>query len=270
MMNAGYCPICRASLRESFTATVLRRHEATYDYCDACGFLRARAPYWLDEAYASSIAITDTGLLRRNQTIARQLSVLFTVLGHDAAARYLDWAGGYGVLTRLMRDVGLDCYWADKFSANLLAPGFEYTPEVGSCRAVTAFEVLEHVEDPLAFVAEALAAGQSDTLIVSTELYSGAPPKPGDWWYYSFETGQHIAFYRRDTLQRLAVEAGLNFHSSRGLHIFSRRALPRARIDLALGKLNRLFAVIANRRRTGRTDLDHQMMVQRLAADAAR
>lgn len=261
----GPCPICGSALREAFRATVLQRHEATYDVCETCGFLRARAPHWLAEAYADSIAVTDTGLLVRNRIIARQLSVVCHVLGSDGP--YLDFAGGYGVLTRLMRDAGLDFYWSDKFSRNLLAPGFEYAAQVGACRAVTAFEVMEHVEDPAAFVLEALAAGQADTLIFSTDLYAGPPPPP-DWRYYSFATGQHIAFYQRRTLRTLAAKLGLNFHTSRGLHFLSRQPLPTYRIDFAL-RLIPLYAAVVRTLRTPRTIADHNLMVERLArADA--
>lgn len=257
------CPVCGAGLVEAFRAMVLQRHEGIYDLCPACGFLAARAPHWLDEAYASAIAVTDTGLLQRNRSIARQLAAVAGMIGDDRYSAWLDFAGGYGVLTRMMRDAGLDFWWADKFSANLLAPGFEYSAAVGPCRAVTAFEVMEHVTDPCAFVSEALATAQTDTLVFSTQLYAGPPPAL-DWWYYAFETGQHIAFYRRDTLATLARRLGLDFHTGRGLHFLSRRPLRTRRIDLAIGRLNPLFAWAAGRARQSMTEGDHDLMVARL------
>lgn len=266
-MNA--CPICGAAMREAFRATLLHRHEGIYDHCDACGFLRVRAPHWLEEAYSDVIAVTDTGLMWRNRVIARQLASLFTALGHAPADRYLDYAGGYGVLTRLMRDAGYDFHWSDPYCQNLMATGFNYKADCGPCRAVTAFEVLEHVERPREFVETALSAGAADTLVFTTELYSGGPPHPADWRYYSPETGQHIAFFRRDTLARLADALGMNFHTSHGLHIFSRRPLPTRRIDLALGRLGPLFALWGRRALQSKTMSDHESMVAQLAASAA-
>lgn len=263
-MTAGHCPICDAPLVEVFRAVVLQRHQATYDHCSACGFLRVRAPHWLEEAYSDAIAITDTGLMWRNRVIARQLTALLTVLGVAREDRFLDYAGGYGVLTRLMRDAGFDFYWSDPYCRNLVATGFEYDLRRGPCRAVTAFEVLEHVENPHEFVLTALAAANADTLVFTTELYAGAPPSPADWWYYSLETGQHIAFYRRDTLVQLAERLGMHFHTSRGLHMLSKRPLPVRRIDLALGRLNPLLAWVAARARGSKTMADHDLMVARL------
>lgn len=145
--------------------------------CPACGFLGIRDPHWLEEAYSDSIAITDTGLISRNLSLARRIaSFLYIFLGERGSGRYLDYAGGYRLLTRLMRDRGFGFYWLDRYSPNLLARGFEYT-SLGPCRAVTAFEALEHVADPVGFIHEALAAGGTDILVFSTELYYDPPPR---------------------------------------------------------------------------------------------
>jgi hypothetical protein len=268
-MTATACPICASSMAECFRATVLNRHEAIFDLCASCDYLRARRPHWLDEAYTDAISLTDTGLLQRNQAIARQLRALFAVLGDNPAARYLDFAGGYGVLTRLMRDSGFDFYWSDRYCRNLLAPGFEYRVEMGACRAVTAFEVLEHVEDPRAFVVEAMAAGQADMLVFTTALYAGAPPAR-DWWYYSFDTGQHISFFTHKTLARLADVLNLHFTSKRDMHILSRSPLSAARINVALGRLGYVIGEVARRQRTSKVWPDHLAMSQQLRNEAKR
>src|SRR6185295_19437283 len=111
-----HCPICNGSLDVAFESQILYRHKATYDYCSGCGFLRARNPRWLAESYNSTIASTDTGLVMRNIGVARKLTkILLGVLGERGEGRYCDIAGGFGLLTRLMRDYGLDFYWSDKY-----------------------------------------------------------------------------------------------------------------------------------------------------------
>lgn len=217
------CPICNGRLHLAFTAQVLHKYNAKFEFCKACGFLRACEPYWLEEAYSSPIATADTGLVMRNISLASQLAtVLYVALGERGASRYLDAAGGYGMLTRLMRDIGFDFYWSDKYCENLLARGFEYDVNSGPCKAVTAMEVMEHLTDPLTFVDETLRDSGATNLFFTTELYSGDPPNPKDWWYYMLPTGQHIAFFQHRTLKMIGQRLGLYFSSANGLHVLSK------------------------------------------------
>ncbi len=222
-MNKTNCPICSAALKESFVAKVLQKYDAVFKYCSNCGFLCAEDPFWLEESYSSAIASTDTGLVARNLALSKIIAViLYFLLGERGEGRCVDVAGGYGMLTRLMRDYGFDFYWADKYCQNILARGFEYTPEMGNCRAVTAIEVMEHAENPMEFIQEALAFAQSDTLIFTTELFDGNPPQPDQWWYYSFKTGQHISFYQKKTLETLAARLGMMYFCVDEIHLISK------------------------------------------------
>lgn len=225
------CKVCQADTRPAFEQRVLHKYDCRYFFCDDCGFLQTEEPYWLDEAYTRAIADADSGLIRRNLAISRKLSVILFIL-FDRTGRFLDFAGGYGMLTRMMRDIGFDFYWRDKYAQNILAPGFSAAAGSFPFTAVTAFEVLEHVHNPLDFVAEALESGGSRTLIFSTETFSGTPPLPGQWWYYAPETGQHISFYQSRTLARIAKHHGLNFYSKAGMHIFTDQRLTRPAVAL--------------------------------------
>jgi len=260
------CAVCSGSMEYRFTPQVLGKYSAQYEVCSKCGFLRAHAPHWLDEAYSRAIAAADTGLVMRNITLACKFSAaLYWVVGESAAARYLDAAGGYGMLTRLMRDFGFDFYWADKYCDNLLAPGFEYSQAQGPCRAVTAMEVLEHLTDPVAFIEETLALSGAQTLLFTTELYQGPPPQPDAWWYYSFSTGQHIGFFQRRTLEILGARLGLHFASANGIHIFSRTVVNERLLCAVTGRLVSRVAPLWIRRRLGsKTMSDHLLMLQRI------
>ena len=260
------CPICSDQMKLSFNAQVLGKYAARYEACDGCGFLRAHEPHWLDEAYSSAIAAADTGLVARNFALAAKIAgVLYWATGERGAGRYLDAAGGYGMLTRLMRDMGFDFYWADKYCENLLVPGFEYQPESGPCRAVTAIEVLEHLTDPAAFIAETLEAAGADTLLFTTELYQGPPPDPSVWWYYSFATGQHIGFFQRRTLEVLGARLGLQFASANGLHVLSRKPVNEGVLKWATGRSATRMGPWWIRRHLGsKTMSDHQLMLRGL------
>lgn len=260
------CPICSSSMEISFTAQVLGKYPAQYEVCHDCGYLRAHEPHWLEEAYSSAIAEADTGLVMRNFALACKLSgVLYWVLGERGEGRYLDAAGGYGMLVRLMRDFGFDFYWADKYCDNLLAPGFEYSKALGTCHAVTAMEVLEHLTDPAAFIEETFTNSGAQTLIFTTELYEGSPPKPDAWWYYTFSTGQHIGFYQRRTLATLAARLGLQFASANGIHVLSKSVVNERLLRMVTGRFVSFLAPWWIRQRLGsKTVSDHQLMLRKI------
>jgi hypothetical protein len=218
------CPVCAAAMAPLFTARVLGKYDIQYFHCPTCGFVRTEQPYWLEEAYSAAIAVTDTGILQRNWALAAKLAcTVFWCL--DARAAYLDVAGGYGILTRLMRDYGFDYYWEDLLCSNLLARGFEADKAGTAFAALSGFEVIEHTVDPVEFVSDAMTRHDCRTLIFSTITYSGPQPPGPDWWYYSPMTGQHISFFHQRTLQKIADRLGLSFYSSGSVHIYTSRRL---------------------------------------------
>lgn len=255
-----HCVICSALMDRVFSATVLRRYEADYYQCAKCGLLQVAAPYWLDEAYRNPIADSDTGLIQRNLSLAAKLStVLYFCV--EPRATYLDVAGGYGMLTRVMRDIGFDFYWSDKHCENVLARGFERSNAERKFAALTAFEVLEHVADPVAFLSSMLTEHGVRTIIFSTQTYSGDLPDK-DWWYFAFETGQHISFYQTRTLATLAKRLGLQFLSANGLHILTDDTTKFANLKLLTGKLAFPAAVYIRHRLGSRTLSDHVRLMR--------
>jgi hypothetical protein len=226
------CRLCGGPAASLFSKTVLGRHDVGYFQCPRCGLTQTEEPTWLKEAYASPIAAADTGVLQRNLA-ARRIVATFLHLAGVRGDPCLDYAGGYGLFTRLMRDAGFSFTWCDPYAANLFARGFEWSPAIGTPRVVTAFEVLEHWARPLEEFRRIAALGP-EWIVTSTELHPGVTPDPA-WPYLVPETGQHVAFYRPDTLRLLGREAGYP-HARIGpaYQVFGRRPIPAAAWWLAL------------------------------------
>jgi len=241
------CPVCLGERRPCFRATLLARYDVEYFLCERCGLLQTESPYWLADAYERAITDEGTGLATRNIEIARKLACLLYFC-FDRGGLYLDMAGGYGMLTRLMRDTGFDFYWSDQYCQTLFDRGFRLMHVKPLFTAVTAFEVLEHIVDPLRTVQEWMNEVQASALIFSTELYWGQqPPQPGTWDYYALSTVQHISFYNRRTLQALAGKLSLCLCSTGTLHILSRQRISPVLFNLLTSRLSHLLAPFIRR-----------------------
>jgi 2-polyprenyl-3-methyl-5-hydroxy-6-metoxy-1,4-benzoquinol methylase len=254
------CPICGRERRACFEATILNKFTVKYFFCRGCGLLQTESPYWLEEAYQRAILDIDTGLVSRNIALSKRLSpLLFFALGK--AEPYLDIAGGYGLLTRLMRDIGFDFYWSDPYCENIFAKGFASPPpgHITRFAALTAFEVLEHVHDPVAFLEGHFRQSRPSMMIMSTELFAGDPPSPNRWWYYALGGGQHISFYQRKTLDALADRLSLRAYSSNGLHILSKRVYSARLMRMMTGRFAyHILSQYVRRRMSSRTFVDHE------------
>jgi hypothetical protein len=236
------CKICEHENKAIFSAEILSKYDVKYYFCESCGFLQTEEPYWLKEAYHDSINISDTGIMSRNLSLSQLTTVIINVF-FDKKGVFLDFAGGYGIFTRLMRDIGFDFYWNDKFSANLVARKFEYS-ESTNIELMTSFESFEHFDNPLDEIENMLKI--SKNILFSTELFYGKPPQPTGWGYYGFGHGQHISFYSFKTLQFLADKYNLNLYSNgRSLHLLTEKKLNPYLFNLSL-KLNRfgLFHIV--------------------------
>lgn len=248
------CPICNDPMKPVFEALVLGRHRAVYQRCGGCGLIQPTEPHWLDEAYGSAIAATDVGLVSRNLRNADLLAPVLSLL-HPADAPLLDVGGGYGLLCRLLRDRGWDCHTTDAHCTNLFARHFEPGPDFQT-PTLMAFEVFEHILEPLAFVRDAIARHGARTFIFSTLTHDWEVP-PRDWWYYTFETGQHVSLYRQQTLDALAARIGWHHVPlSAELHLLTANPPGRATrflLDRRHRIVARAFRTLANLRRQGRS-----------------
>ena len=218
------CKICQSETSHFANARILDKYNIDYFKCENCGFVQTEEPYWLTEAYTNAIASSDVGLVFRNLQFSKITSnIIFSIFDHYS--KFLDYGGGYGLFVRLMRDAGFDFYWYDKFCENIFAKGFVAIVEEGEYELVTAFEVFEHFSDPLTEIQNIFKF--SKNIFFSTELLPESNPKPGEWWYYSLQDGQHIAIYTAKSLAIIAETLGLNFYTNGlNLHLITEKQIP--------------------------------------------
>ena len=243
------CNICGGRKNKIFNHNILNKYEIDYFVCNNCKAIQTEDPFWLTEAYSEAITNTDTGIVVRNLNLSEITSKVIYYL-FDKNLLFVDYGGGYGLFTRIMRDKGFDFYWEDPYSNNLFAKGFELNTKVSGA---TAFEVFEHEYYPDKIIDTIFNKYQSEFLIFSTLLYHNDVPST-DWWYYSFESGQHITIYNYMTLEIIAKKHNLNLYSNGiNYHILSKNKINPILFKILNSRIGKFFKVKMN----SKTMIDH-------------
>lgn len=249
------CRICGAAAARLMEGTLIG-HRVAYFRCASCGYVQTESPYWLDEAYKAPINTSDTGIMARNLYNRGVVAIVLAFLGQPHG-KVLDYAGGYGILVRLLRDFGIDAYWADGYCDNKLAAGFEHRAGV-TYDLLTAFEVFEHLTNPAPDLEKMLAL--SPNLLISTELAPATLVSQDDWWYFGKEHGQHVGFFTLTSLEYLAARFGKRVVSNGfNYHLISDADISPRRFKAAL-RWSSVIAPMLRRRYTSRVHTDHALM----------
>jgi 2-polyprenyl-3-methyl-5-hydroxy-6-metoxy-1,4-benzoquinol methylase len=243
-----------------FEARFIQHHNAGLHLCPNCEFLCASRVTWLDEAYSSAIAVTDTGIASRNWTTAEALH-LFAYFAGLRHKRGLDLGGGHGLLVRILRDFGLDFRWSDPHAQNIFARGCE--DDGGPYDWLTMIEVFEHLENPRAFLEDAISRYAPQSIVFTTLPRPEVMPDRS-WWYWSFETGQHISFVTQKTLRTLAASLGFTIDSHGMFHLLTRDRRQVAAFRIATSRVKRILGPLLRFRGPSLTLDDHRRLVKQI------
>ncbi len=219
------CKVCDQESPVIFQKTILQKYHSDYYRCKNCGFIQTSEPVWLEEAYQSAITSLDIGLIDRNLYLNEQVPRIVETAFPDNKAM-LDYGGGYGMLVRMLRDKGYNFYRQDLYCENLFAKHFDIQDApVKRFDLLSAFEVFEHLTDPLPEISKMFKL--SDSIVFSTLLVPSENVKElEDWWYLSTLTGQHVALYSFKSLELIAKKFGKNFYSNgNNLHLMTSKLL---------------------------------------------
>ena len=265
------CKICNQASNKFDANVILNKYDVNYWHCPKCGFVQTDDPFWIEEAYRTfygyecssemSFSFFKTTLIQNNIENANILCFFMRFIPNGIC---MDFGGGKGVLTRIMRDYGFDFYHYDKYCENEFAIGFEadiskkYT-------LVTAFEVFEHFSNPLEEIDELM--NMTDVLFFSTCLITPDPPLIKDWRYYDPNSGRHISFYSLKTLNFLAKKFGCQLLTNGyNLHILSKTPISMKFFKL-LGIYNRIrnkLDITRKFKKEAKTSDDYELAVSQI------
>ena len=219
------CRLCGGPLEYSASGVLFGTRSVKYFRCSRCRSVALPEPDWLEQAYADAVGRLDAGIVERTLKLGNISGAIIAGDGTQSGS-FLDYGGGYGLLTRLLRDRGLDFKHCDPHTENVFANGFEGSVST-RYDLITLSEVLERLADPYAVLLE--LSRSSDRILATTELLPNPTPRPGEGPCYAEGTGQHVTLYTMAGLASLAERLGmqLTFHGY-VVHLFHRGRLKRA------------------------------------------
>lgn len=192
-----------------------------YALCDQCKFCWSPDMYeWSSDEFRVYIYNNEyvkydpDYIVERPTANANFINSLF--FKGDRPIRHLDYGGGDGMLSRLLRKEGWDSSSYDPF----VDKGVE-AQSLGQFNLITAFEVFEHVPDVDSLISNIKALLSGDGMVLFSTLLSDghiARNSKLTWWYASPRNG-HISLFSRNSIAVLAQKNGLNWGSfSEGFH----------------------------------------------------
>jgi len=194
-----------------------------YAACHRCGFCYApELMGWSPEDFAKKIYNAEYVLVDPDYIDARPRAVASTLLsmfeGLPSSVRHLDYGGGSGLLSQILREANWDSMSYDPFVDKSVC-----LEDLGKFNFITAFEVFEHVPDVRGFMINLTNLLSCGGVILFSTLLSDGNIRKGQrlsWWYASPRNG-HISLFSKESLSILANDHGLNFISlSHGFHVF--------------------------------------------------
>jgi SAM-dependent methyltransferase len=236
------CPICAASCSPlgevdfnkccgDGVHTVLPRSGVGISYvlCDQCRFCFApelatwSLEHFETRIYNAEYVVVDPDYLdTRPRANANSLLATFGERGKDF--RHLDYGGGRGLLSDLLREKGWQSESYDPFVDRSVS-----LQDLGPFDLVTAYEVFEHVPDVRRLVADLASLLNPDGVVLFSTLLSDGnliPGHPLSWWYAAPRNG-HISLFSARSLAALGAIEGFSVGSfSQDLHAFWRNIPP--------------------------------------------
>lgn len=194
-----------------------------YSKCRGCGFLFAPSIHawnqsqFLENIYNTDYVKFDGDYLEKRP--ADNTALVEQLFGHQMnIIRHLDYGGGNGLLTSMLKNKGWDSVSYDPFPSNKVN-----LETLGRFNLITAFEVFEHVPDVHQLMENISNLLLPNGVVLASTLLSDEHVNSDSrlgWWYAAPRNG-HISLFSKASLAVLAKAHGLTVqHLNTNLHIF--------------------------------------------------
>lgn len=224
-MNASsndLCRICSGETLPLLNFEVCGAYDADLIRCSVCGFSFISDPWWLESTFEDRLHRMDVGSLERSLYVARFLKGVSVLIKRWKDQPMLDFGAGDGVLVRHLRDRGLQIRYSDPFASPVFFVG-DAINEDDKFELSVLSEVALHFVDPLQEF-KSLLVRSNQVLFTAVK----APEKIDEnWWYLMKSTGQHVAFYSKKSIDKLAKELGCHSYGKGSFfHVISKEKIP--------------------------------------------
>jgi hypothetical protein len=239
MNNQIFCPVCE---NQTFILDVVDFNKSCeeprgkflplsgipiyYNHCTDCSYTFApEFKMWTEKDFLEKIyndqyiEIDPDYLEARPKSNFQILKKFFSE--QNKFIKHLDYGGGNGKLSQLLREDGWNSETFDPFP-----DGGMSINDLGKFNLITAFEVFEHVPDIHILMKNLTLLMSDDCLILFSTLVSDGHIKPRNrinWWYASPRNG-HISVFSKQALSILGSKYTLDFGSfNDGFHCYCRK-----------------------------------------------
>ncbi len=192
-----------------------------YFLCPQCGFCFAPEMYkWDITEFENKIYNSDYVKVDPDYVETRPKSnakFLIDIIGNKSTRiKHLDYGGGDGLLSKLLKDTGWQSTSYDPFVNRDVSLN-----SLGKFDLITAFEVFEHVPQVKKLVADLSSLLVDNGVVLFSTLLSDKEieaQKRITWWYASPRNG-HISLFSQKSLQILCAQENFQLGSfSSGFH----------------------------------------------------
>ncbi len=214
------CKLCGEQTMYKFSLPLIADLQGDYFECTKCCLLQSHhldaltVQGLIDLANYSPDADLDSGAAWRQFCIANRLHQLVATRvlpDTDANFKALDFGCGTGFLVSFLahrfgwKAAGFDPYWTPAYAQPKVYKDWQSVVENSPYNLIIATEVFEHFINPheeLIRIGEILAKDFGFIYVTTGRYVPGQTTR--DWNYLAPQSGHHVSFYARETMQEIA------------------------------------------------------------------